>query len=95
MNSKDIAHLAHLSRLHLTNEEIDAYTKQFDEIVAYVDKIKEISSVDITEDIQDDAPKNILREDVVTTYTNPEKIINESPRHHDNFVQVKKILKQE
>ncbi len=95
MNSKDIKHLAHLSRLHITDEEVEEYTKQFDEIVGYVDKIKEFSVETTSQQVRDEnTPTNILREDEVASYTNPETIINESPRHHDNFVQVKKILNQ-
>jgi aspartyl-tRNA(Asn)/glutamyl-tRNA(Gln) amidotransferase subunit C len=105
MNSKDITHLAHLSRLQLTDEEIDAYTKQFDEIVAYVDKIKEVTDIDRHsreggDPVLDsrlcgnDMCVNVLREDEVSSYQNPEQIINEAPSHRDNFVKVKKILKQ-
>lgn len=94
MNSKDIKHLANLSRLHLTDEEIEEYTKQFDEIVAYVDKIKEVTSDSEIEIIESNEVKNILREDVVHIYQNPEQIIDEAPSHQDNFVKVKKILNQ-
>ncbi|MEY4440773.1 MAG: glutamyl-tRNA(Gln) amidotransferase, subunit [Candidatus Parcubacteria bacterium] len=95
MNSKDIKHLANLSRLHLTDEEVDAYTKQFDEIVAYVDKIKEFSSNnEIPDQVRDDVPVNVMREDKVNSYPQPENIVNEAPDHQDNFIKVKKILNQ-
>lgn len=94
MNSKDIKHLANLSRLHLNEEEIEAYTKQFDEIVAYVDKIKDVASEDDSGVIESNEVRNILREDEVHSYENPEEIINEAPSHQDNFVKVKKILNQ-
>lgn len=94
MNSKDIKHLATLSRLHLNDEEIDAYTKQFDEIVAYVDKIKEVTAESDSNIIESNEVKNVLREDIVNSYQNPEQIINEAPSHQDNFVKVKKILNQ-
>lgn len=94
MNSKDIKHLANLSRLHLTDEEVDAYTKQFDEIVAYVDKIKEVTADSDSDVIESNQVKNVLRDDVVNSYQNPEQIIDEAPSHQDNFVKVKKILNQ-
>lgn len=94
MNSQDIKHLAHLSRLHLTDEEVEAYTKQFDEIVAYVDKIKEIAPGAGSQVIESNEVKNVLREDTVSSYENPETIIDEAPSHQDNFVKVKKILNQ-
>ena len=100
MNSQDIKHLANLSRLHLSDEEVDAYTKQFDEIVGYVDKIKEVTNDEIPKQVRGDKDfgwddnANTLREDVVNSYQNPEQIIDEAPSHQDNFVKVKKILNQ-
>ncbi len=94
MNTKDIKHLAQLSRLHLEDEEVEAYAHQFDEIVAYVDKIKEISSDGNSDVIESNEVKNVLREDEISSYENPQTIIDESPSHQDNFVKVKKILQQ-
>lgn len=94
MNTNDIKHLANLSRLHLEEKEINAYTEQFDHIVAYVDKIKEISSDGDESQFSDETPINILREDEVLLQSKPEKIIDEAPSHQDNFVKVKKILQQ-
>ena len=88
----DIKHLATLSRLHLEESEIEAYSKQFDEIVAYVDKIKEVTSSSDGQIIESSEVKNVLRDDVVRPYDNPERIIDEAPAHQDNFVKVKKIL---
>lgn len=93
MNTNDIKHLANLSRLHLEDSEVEAYTKQFDGIVAYVDKIKEFTN-EIPAQVRGDAPVNVLREDVVENYQNPQTIIEEAPSHQDNFVKVKKILNQ-
>lgn len=94
MNTNDIKHLAQLSRLHLEDAEAEAFTHQFDEIVAYVDKIKEISSDMDSQIIESNEVKNVLREDKVSSYENPQNIINEAPSHQDNFVKVKKILNQ-
>lgn len=94
MNIQDIKHLAHLSRLHVSEEEMEEYAKQFDEIVAYVDKIKEVASDSDSKIIESNEVKNVLREDEVFSYENPETIIDEAPSHQDNFVKVKKILNQ-
>ena len=94
MNIEDIKHLATLSRLAITDEEATQFTKEFDEIVGYVHKIKEVVSDSDTQIIESNEVKNVLREDVVHSYENPELIINEAPDHQDNFVKVKKILNQ-
>jgi len=94
MNIQDIKHLAHLSRLHISEKKMEQYAKQFDEIVAYVDKVKEVTSDSDSKIIESNEVKNVLREDEVFSYENPETIINEAPSHQDNFVKVKKILNQ-
>jgi aspartyl/glutamyl-tRNA(Asn/Gln) amidotransferase C subunit len=73
---------------------MEQYAKQFDEIVAYVDKVKEVTSDSDSKIIESNEVKNVLREDEVFSYENPETIINEAPSHQDNFVKVKKILNQ-
>jgi aspartyl-tRNA(Asn)/glutamyl-tRNA(Gln) amidotransferase subunit C len=94
MNTNDIKHLAHLSRLHLEEREVEAFTEQFDEIVAYVDKVKEVVSDSDSDIIESNEVRNVLRDDVVSSYEKPEQIIDEAPAHQDNFVKVKKILQQ-
>ena len=45
-----------------------------------------------TDVIESNEVKNVLREDVVSSYEHPETIINEAPSHADNFVKVKKAF---
>ena len=94
MNTEDIKHLATLSRLAITDQEADQFRGEFDEIVKYIDKIKEIVSEGDSQVIESNEVKNVLREDVVNSYENPQTIIDEAPEHQDNFVKVKKILNQ-
>lgn len=88
----DIKHLATLSRLHLEESEIEEYSKQFDEIVSYVDKIREVAAAAGDQVIESSEVRNVMRDDMVKSYENPERIIDEAPAHQDNFVRVKKIL---
>lgn len=93
MKKEDIQHLANLSRLELTDAEIEKYATQFDEILAYVDKIKEISS-DEDLKIESVSVKNVFREDddIQESGIYTEKILEEAPDRHEDFVKVKKIL---
>jgi aspartyl-tRNA(Asn)/glutamyl-tRNA(Gln) amidotransferase subunit C len=96
MNKEEIQHLANLSRLELTDEELEKYSNEFGKIISYVDKIKEISDSDNPEpaDASFGVAKNVFREDdnVQETGEYTEKILNEAPDTHEGFVKVKKIL---
>lgn len=94
MKKADIQHLANLSRLDLTDEELERHAEQFDEILAYVDKVKEISDSGEGLKIENAMTKNVFREDDNEqeggVYT--KKILDEAPETHEDFVKVKKIL---
>lgn len=94
MKKEDIQHLANLSRLELTDEELEKYAGEFDSIIAYVDKIKEVTDSDEDLKIENASVKNVFREDdnIQEGGIHTEKILNEAPDTHEDFVKVKKIL---
>lgn len=86
-------HLAKLARLKLTEEEVEKYTKEFGDILGYVEKIKEVSGDD-SERIESAGVRNVFREDGEPQesgmYT--DELLAEAPESKDGFVKVKKIL---
>ncbi len=89
---EEIAKLANLSRLKLSEDEITHMQKDMGAILAYVDKLK---SAPITES----GPvmsvnKNVLREDTDAhaggAFT--KKLIDLAPRKEGSYFKVKKIL---
>jgi aspartyl-tRNA(Asn)/glutamyl-tRNA(Gln) amidotransferase subunit C len=95
MKKEDIKYLANLSRLELSDEEVEKYANQFDEILHYVDKIKQFSSTDNDFKIENTSVKNVFREDdenIQESGIYTEDILDEAPQRQDDFVKVKKIL---
>ena len=97
MKKDEIKHLANLSRLELSEDEIAKYTEEFDEILAYVDKIKDISDTGEDLKIENAMTKNVFREDddIQEGGKFTEAILKEAPDTRDDFVKVKKILKND
>lgn len=92
MNTDDIIHLAGLSRLQLTKQEIDEFPAQFDAILAFVDQIKD---ADIPDDvIRDMQNYNSFRDD--TTYNengeSRQEIIDAFPCREGDYLKVSKVL---
>lgn len=95
MKKEEIENLAILSRLELSEAEVEKYSEQFDEILHYVDKIKEIKDDNsLSSKLQNDEIKNIFRsdDDIQEGGIYTERIIGEAPKSQDGFVKVKKIL---
>jgi len=94
MERHDIEKLAELSRLQLSEAEIEQYHKQLDEILEYVSHIQE-ASADVPELTPKDVPvANVMREDGEAhepgVYT--DALLSEAPNTQDGYVKVKKIL---
>jgi len=95
MKRDDIKHLGTLSRIELTETEIDDFTKEISAILDYVGVVQ-----DIVDDEEEEtntelgARYNVFREDVVTnqpdSYT--DEILAEMPRKQGRYLEVKKIL---
>jgi aspartyl-tRNA(Asn)/glutamyl-tRNA(Gln) amidotransferase subunit C len=97
MKKEDVQHLANLSRLELSDEDLESYTKDFTDILGFVDKLGEVTESDDSGRIESAGVRNAFREDgephETEKYT--EKIIKEAPNAQDNFVKVKPILKND
>jgi len=93
MDKKDILTLASLSRLEITDAEAEAYKKDFDGILNYVDSI---ASVDISNSkhYETNVIKNIMRsdDDVYKAGLFTDDILKEAPNSKDGYFKVKKVL---
>lgn len=95
MEIKDIEKLAKLSRLELTDSEKETFAHDLENILKYVDQIREVAT-DTTSAEIDAEPEiyNVLREDENPNESGrfTEKIMKEVPETADGFVKVKQIL---
>lgn len=96
MDKKQIQHLGTLSRIKLSDEEVERLPGEITSILDYVSTIDEV--------VKDGALKkevgavyNVFREDVVTNEPNAytEDLLNEAPEREGRFLKVKKILNQD
>lgn len=91
----DVAKLAELSRIDVTEEEKRKYEKEIGSILGYVNRIQEADLGDAKPaDREVGAVRNVFRDDL-----NPhdsgefsEEILAEVPQRKDDYVEVKKIL---
>ena len=94
MKREDIAHLATLARLELSESELDKLPAELSTIVSYVSVISDIASDEADAVPQVGVRHNIFRADVVTNhadqYTND--LLSEMPQREGRYMKVKKIL---
>lgn len=88
----EVAHLARLARLALTDDELDSYAGQLDAILGHVSQIQ---SVDVTGVEPTDNPLknvNVSRPDVVQPCLTQEEALAAAPRAEDGRFAVPRIL---
>jgi len=88
ITKEEVLKLAYLSRVKITDEEVEPLLKQLQDVLSYAARVKEIAA-DITEPCNKHV--NVMREDVVIK-TDPVKILEQAPQEEENFFVVPVIL---
>lgn len=95
MNKEDVKHLSKLSRIELSEVEVENFTKEIADILSYVSIVQDIAGNNNSDtSLKVGARYNIFRADTVTneldSYT--ENILAEMPYREGRYMKVKKIL---
>jgi aspartyl-tRNA(Asn)/glutamyl-tRNA(Gln) amidotransferase subunit C len=88
----DVAHLARLARLALTDDELNSFSSQLDAIFEHVSSIQ---AVDVTDVAPTDNPLkavNVTRPDTAVPSLTQEQALAEAPRTADGRFAVPQIL---
>ncbi|MGE5599469.1 MAG: Asp-tRNA(Asn)/Glu-tRNA(Gln) amidotransferase subunit GatC [Bacteroidota bacterium] len=92
LSRQEIDHVARLARLNLTEEERAVYTNQLNEILGYVDKLKELDVTGVEPTAHAVPLQNILRPDESRPSFDREDMLANAPERREGYVKVPKIL---
>ena len=92
ISKDDVAHLARLARLALTDAELDGFAGQLDAILAHVSQIQavDVTGVEPTGNPLKDV--NVFRSDVVEPCLTQEQALAEAPKSAEGRFAVPRIL---
>lgn len=94
LEKKDIEHIAKLSRLDLSDAEIEKYGGQLSAVLGYIEQLSEVNTDGVEPTAQVSGLTNVWREDEIKVWNNEERLaaLNEAPEFSDDYVVVKKVL---
>lgn len=93
MKPEDVKKLAVLSRIELSEEELQKIPSEIDSILGYVKSINEVASSAGDSVIESAGTRNVTRpDDFSGEFLNTQALINEAPQSENGYVKVKKIL---
>jgi aspartyl-tRNA(Asn)/glutamyl-tRNA(Gln) amidotransferase subunit C len=88
----DVAHVAHLARLGLTDDELTLLEGQLNHILDQYAKLAELDTEAIAPTAQTIELENILRDDVVTPSFSVDEAIGNSAARQGDFIVVPAII---
>lgn len=88
----DVAHLAHLARIQLSDAEISHYASQLDAILDAVSRVGEVAAADVPAMSHPQDIANVTRPDVVRPCLTSVQALSGAPVTEDERFRVPRIL---
>ena len=91
----EVAHLARLARLAVTDEELDVFAGQLDVILGAVARVQEVAAADIPPTSHAVPLTNVFRPDVNVLCLPRDEVLAAAPAAEDGRFRVPRILDEE
>ena len=95
ISREEVAHLARLARLAVTDDELDTFAGQLDVILQAVAQVGEVAAVDVPPTSHSVPLTNVYRDDVVVPGLTRDEALSGAPDAEDNRFRVPRILDEE
>ena len=95
ISAEQVAHLANLARIALTDEEIGHLTTELAQIMHAVEKVSEVATPDVPPTSHPIPMQNVFRDDVVGDVLTVEQALSGAPEAADSRFVVSAILGEE
>lgn len=87
-----VRQVAKLARLELTEAEVELFTRQLNDILAYFQKLNELDTTGVPPLAHVLAGQNVFRDDEVQPSLEVEAVLANAPVRQHNFFQVPRII---
>ena len=92
---EEVAHLAMLSRMALTETELDHFAGQLDTIIAHVARVQEVAADGIPPTTHAAALANVFRDDVLVPPLGKVLALDQAPAAEQDRFRVPRILTED
>ena len=88
----DVAYVARLARINLTEEETHVFQKQLDDVLKYAEKLREVDVTGIDAAAHALPVFNVLRDDSAHDWFTAEQALSNAPRKANGLFVVPKVV---
>jgi len=92
ITKKEVEHVANLSRLDLTEQEVDIFTEQLNSILGFAEKLTELDTENVKPTSHALNITNAFREDEVRDSLPREKALQNAPDQKDGQFKVPTVM---
>lgn len=92
ISTSDIQHLASLSSLALTDDEVDGLRQDLENIIGYIEQLGELDTAGVGPTYQVTGLENVWRDDEVQSGISRDELLNLAPEKQNNQVKVPQVL---
>lgn len=93
LSRDDVLKLARLARLTLSEEEVERYRTELNNILRYVEQLQAVDVSDLEPTYQVTGLTNVTRDDEIADYgTAPSDLLRLAPATEDRHVKVKRMI---
>ena len=93
-HSMNVAYIAKLASLELSDREKELFQDQLDQVLAYVNQLNEVELPETISKTNHGVSLSELREDMATESISHEDVIQNAPASSDGCIRVPKIIDQ-
>lgn len=92
ITANEVKHVASLAKLEFTDEELQKFTGQMDEIINMVEQLGEVDTTDVPVTSTVTEEVNVMREDVAVKGTDRTLLMTNVPEEKDGLIKVPAII---
>jgi aspartyl-tRNA(Asn)/glutamyl-tRNA(Gln) amidotransferase subunit C len=93
VDKNEILKIASLAKLKFSDEEIEKFTSQFNEILNYMDKLNEINTDNVQPLSHPLDINNVMREDELFNSIETKDALLNAPEKDEQYFKVPKVIK--
>lgn len=92
ISKEEIIHIAKLASLNLSDEEIERYTGDMQEILEFANMINNVNTEGMNETVAANEKSNALRKDEVVDFENRELLLKNAPSQDEGMFRIPKVI---
>ncbi|HUF07492.1 MAG TPA: Asp-tRNA(Asn)/Glu-tRNA(Gln) amidotransferase subunit GatC [Candidatus Binatia bacterium] len=94
ISREDVAHVARLARLHLTEDEVDRMQSQLSNILEAIEALRDVDTSHVGPTASVIGLENVMRDDVASAPMPRDVALANAPLRDDPFLRVPTVLEE-